>query len=163
MTHRPIRFAIATFFAGAAVLFAQESAPNHKCSATARECEQEIREMMSGRRYLGAQIADMSPGPGVVIKSINPDGPAAHVDLQPGDRIIAVNGKSLMYATTKDYKGMVAEVKDNGGMLYMIVERRGAYRKIGVRLAPFPKAQIDKIIAAHLSKFHGMTPAGSGQ
>ena len=54
-------------------------------------------------------------------------------------------------------------VKDNGGVLFMIVERHGSYRKIEVRLAPFPKAQLEKIIAAHLSKFHGMTPAGSGQ
>jgi predicted metalloprotease with PDZ domain len=163
MTHRPLRLAVATFFVGAAVLFAQESGANGKCSATARECEREIREMLSGRRYLGAQIADMTPGPGVVIKAILPDGPAAHADLQPGDRIIAVNGRSLMYATTKDYKGLVAEVKDNGGVLFMIVERHSSYRKIEVRLAPFPKAQIEKIIAAHLSKFHGMTPAGSGQ
>ena len=162
MTHRPLRIAFATFFVGAAVLFAQEGATG-KCSASARECEREIREMLSGRRYLGAQIADMTPGPGVVIKAIIPDGPAAHVDLQPGDRIIAVNGRSLMYATTKDYKGLVAEVKDNGGVLFMIVERHGSYRKIEVRLAPFPKAQLEKIIAAHLSKFHGMTPAGSGQ
>ena len=164
MTHRPLHLALATFFVGAAVLFAQEGGSNNgKCSATARECEQEIREMLSGRRYLGAQIADMTPGPGVVIQSIVPDGPAAHVDLQPGDRIIAINGRSLMYATKKDYKGLVAEVKDNGGMLFMIVERHGAKKKIEVRLAPIPKAQIEKIIAGHLAKFHGVTPAGSGQ
>ena len=160
MTHRPLQFALATFFAGAAVLLAQDT---QKCSATARECEQEIREMLSGRRYLGAQIVDMTPGPGIVIKTVAADGPAAQVYLQPGDRIIAVNGRSLMYATIKDYKGLVAEVKDSGGNLFMIVERHGAYRKIQVRLQPFPKAQVEKIIAAHLAKFHGMTPAGTGQ
>lgn len=160
MTHRPLKFALATFFAGAAVLFAQDT---QKCSATARACEQEIREMLSGRRYLGAQIVDMTPGPGIVIKIITTDGPAAHVDLQPGDRIIAVNGRSLMYATMKDYKGLVAEVKDSGGNLYMIVQRHGINRKIQVQLWPFPKAQVEKIIAAHLAKFHGMTPAGTGQ
>ena len=161
MTHRPLQLALATFFAGAAVLFAQETG---KCSATARECEQEIREMLSGRRYLGAQIVDMTPGPGIVIKGITTDGPAAHVDLQPGDRIIVVNGRSLMYATIKDYKALVAEVKDSGGNLFMVVERHGGGRKkIQVQLWPFPKAQVEKIIAAHLAKFHGMTPAGTGQ
>ncbi len=120
--------------------------------------------MMSGRRYLGAVITEITPGPGIYIKSINPDGPAAHVDLQAGDRLIAVNGRSLMYGTMKDYKNIVAEVKDTSGMLFMIVDRHGSYRKTEVRLAPYPKAQVEKIIAAHLSKFHGVTtPAGSGQ
>jgi C-terminal processing protease CtpA/Prc len=164
MTHRPIRIAIATFFAGAAVLLAQESnAPVSRCTSSARECEIEIRQMLSGRRYLGAQIADILPGPGIIIKAILPDGPAAHADLQAGDRIIAVNGRSLMYGTTKDYKGIVAEVKDTGGLLFIMVNRHGTNRKTEVRLAPFPQAQIEKIIAVHLAKFHGVTPAGSGQ
>jgi predicted metalloprotease with PDZ domain len=165
MTHRSLRLAIATFFAGVTVLLAQDvQTPVRRCNASARDCEQEIRDMLSGRRYLGAQIVPMTTGPGIYIKSINADGPAAHVDLQAGDRIIAVNGRSLMYGTMKDYKGIVAEVKDTGGVLFIIVDRHGTYRKAEVRLAPYPKAQVDKIVAAHLSKFHGVTaPAGSGQ
>jgi S1-C subfamily serine protease len=165
MTHRSLRIAIATFFAGATVLLAQDvQTPVRRCNASARECEQEIREMMSGRRYLGANIVPMPSGPGIYIKSILQDGPAAHVDLQAGDRIIAVNGRSLMYGTMKDYKNLVAEVKDTTGLLFIIVDRHGAYRKIEVRLAPYPQAQVEKAIAVHLSKFHGVTtPAGSGQ
>jgi S1-C subfamily serine protease len=165
MNHRSLRIAIATFFTGAAVLLAQDvQTPVRRCNASARECEQEIREMMSGRRYLGAVIGEITPGPGIYIKSISPDGPAAHVDLQAGDRIIAVNGRSLMYGTIKDYKNLVAEVKDTSGILFVIVDRHGSYKKAEVRLAPYPKAQVEKIIAAHLSKFHGVTtPAGSGQ
>jgi predicted metalloprotease with PDZ domain len=165
MTHRSLRIAIATFFAGVTVLCAQDvQKPVHRCSASARECEQEIREMMSGRRYLGAALAEMSPGPGIYIKSINPDGPAAHVDLHAGDRVIAINGRSLMYGTMKDYKNLVAEVKDTTGVLFIIVDRHGTYRKSEVRLAPYPTAQVEKAIAEHLAKFHGVTaPAGSGQ
>lgn len=165
MTHRSLRLAIAAFFAGAAVLLAQDvQTPVRRCNASARECEQEIRDMLSGRRYLGAQIVPMTTGPGIYIKSISQDGPAAHVDLQAGDRIIAVNGRSLMYGTMKDYKNLVAEVKDTSGILFIIVDRHGTYKKTEVRLAPYPKAQVEKIIAAHLSKFHGVTtPAGSGQ
>jgi len=164
MTHRSLRIAIATFFAGAVVLLAQDQqTPIRRCNASARECEQEIREMLSGRRYLGAQVVDMSPGPGIYIKSITGEGPAAHADLQAGDRIIAVNGRSLMYGTMKDYKGIVAEVKDTGGVLFIIVDRHGSYRKTEVRLAPYPRAQVEKIIAAHLAKFHDGATAGSGQ
>lgn len=165
MSHRSLRFAIAVFFAGVTVLSAQDvQPPVRRCNASARECEQEIRDMLSGRRYLGAVIVPMTSGPGLYIKSINQDGPAAHVDLQAGDRIIAVNGRSLMYGTMKDYKDIVAQVKDTSGILFVIVDRHGSYRKTEVRLAPIPKAQVEKIIAAHLSQFHGVvTPAGSGQ
>lgn len=158
MTLRPCRVAFLALVVGATTLLAQESG---HCSASARECEMEIRQMLSGRRYLGAQISDLNPG--VVIKSINNDGPAAHVDLQPGDRIIAINGRSLMYGTVRDYKAIIAEVKDNGGMLFMMVDRHGGYRRIEVRLWPFPKAQVEKIIAAHLAKSHGGPAAGSQQ
>ena len=165
MTHRVLRIAIATFFAGATFLLAQDvQTPVHKCNASVRECEQAIREMMSGRRYLGAQIIPMTSGPGIYIKSITPDSPAAHVDLQAGDRIIAVNGRSLMYGTMKDYKNILAEVIDTTGILFIIVDRHGSYRKTEVQMAPYPKAQVEKAIATHLSKFHGVTaPAGSGQ
>lgn len=158
MSLRPLRLAILTLIAGATALLAQEAG---RCSASAHECEVEIREMLSGRRYLGAQIVDLNPGVG--IKSVNNDGPASHVDLQQGDRIIAINGKSLMYGSTPQYKAIIAEVKDNGGMLYMIIERHGMYRKVEVRLQPIPKAQVEKIIAAHLAKSHGGPAAGSQQ
>jgi len=165
MSHRVLRIAIATLFAGVTVVLAQDvQTPVRRCNASARECEQEIRDMLSGRRYLGATIAPMPSGPGLYVKSINNDGPASHVDLQTGDRIIAVNGRSLMYGTMKDYKNLVAEVKDTTGLLFIIVDRHGSYRKTEVQLAPYPKAQVEKAIAAHLSKFHGVTtPVGSGQ
>jgi predicted metalloprotease with PDZ domain len=165
MTHRSLRIAVAIFFAGVTVLSAQDvQTPVRRCNASARECEQEIRDMLSGRRYLGALVAPMTTGPGLYIKTISNDGPASHVDLQAGDRIIAINGRSLMYGTMKDYKNLVAEVKDTTGLLFIIVDRHGSYRKTEVRLAPYPQAQVEKIIAAHLSKFHGVTmPAGSGQ
>ena len=164
MSHRSLRIAIATFFAGVTLLAQDVQTPVRRCNASARECEQEIREMLSGRRYLGANIVPMSTGPGLYIKTILPDGPAAHVDLQAGDRLIAINGRSLMYGTMKDYKNIVAEVKDTTGILFVIVDRHGSYRKTEVRLAPYPPAQVEKIIAGHLSKFHGVTPpAGSGQ
>lgn len=164
MTHRSLRIAIASFFAGVTVLLAQDvQTPVRKCNASARECEQEIREMLSGRRYLGALVVPMPSGSGLYIKSIQQDGPAAHVDLQAGDRIIAINGRSLMYGSMKDYKNLVAEVKDTTGILFIIVDRHGNYRKTEVRLAPYPRAQVEKAIAEHL-KLHGVTmPAGSGQ
>ena len=46
-----------------------------KCHNAARECTQQIRKMLGGRRYLGIQVVELKPG--LVIKSVLPDSPAA--------------------------------------------------------------------------------------
>ena len=156
MKARPVtRVVLSLLFLASMSVFAQESA---KCSASANECEREIRQMLSGRRYLGVQIADLNPG--IVIRSINDDGPAVHTDLEPGDRIIAVNGKPMKDSTIRDFKAVLGEVRDKGGMLFMIIQRRTVYHRIEVRLQPYPKVQIDKIVAAHLAQSHA---AATGQ
>src|ERR1700741_2265181 len=111
-------------------------------TAEPKVCEHDIRKMLSGRRYLGLQIIDLHPG--VIIKAVNPDGPASHVDLKEGDRIIAVNGSLLPLLGASEFKQVLAEAKETG-VLFMIVQRRGAYRKVDVRLEPYPRTQIDKI------------------
>ena len=68
-----------------------------KCSTPPAECERIIRQMLSGRRYLGVQIVELNPG--IAIKSVVEDGPAERAELRPGDRLMAVNGKP-----TKDAK-----------------------------------------------------------
>ena len=107
--------------------------------------------MLSGRRYLGAQVLELHPG--IIIKAILPDGPAARSDLRDGDRIIAVNGHQISSGGAKEFKQALADAKDTG-TLFMIIQRRGAYRKVELRLDPYPKVQIDKIIAAHLAQSH---------
>jgi len=129
-------------------------ADDPKCSVTARECEQQIRQMLSGRRFLGVTI-DRTSG-GLVITSITANSPAERYGLKTGDRLIAVNGKSLTQSTAKEFRQFVAGAGDNG-RLWMIIWRRGAYKKIEARLEPYSKEQIDKIIAAHLAQSHPVT------
>ena len=130
-----------------------------KCSATAHVCEQQIRQMLAGRRYLGLSVVDLHPG--IIVKSTVPESPAARSDFQPNDRLIAVNGKPMTEAQVKDFKQVLSQAADTG-TLWVIVQRRGAYKKIEVRLEPYPKAQIDKIIAAHLAQSHSAA-SGAGQ
>lgn len=106
--------------------------------------------MLSGRRYLGAVIIELHPG--IMIKAVLPDGPAIR-ELKEGDRIIAVNGRTIANGNAKEFKQALADVKDTG-TLFMIIQRRGAYKKIELKLEPYPKSQIDKIIAAHLAQSH---------
>jgi predicted metalloprotease with PDZ domain len=151
-------FTYAVFAVVVASTVAAEAAK--KCTTSARECEQQIRQMLSGRRYLGAQLEELNPGLGV--KSVVEDGPAEHADLRPGDRLMAVNGRSTMQATIRDFKQILSDAKQTG-RLTIIVQRNGLLRRIDVRLEPYSKAQIDKIVAQHLAQSHSMTATGPQQ
>ncbi|HSP32853.1 MAG TPA: PDZ domain-containing protein [Thermoanaerobaculia bacterium] len=150
-----IRFASAAIVLTAVVLIAQEP----KCKATANECERAIRQMLSGRRYLGLDVAD-DDKPGLVVKLVHPESPAARADFKEGDRIIAVNGKSMGEANLKQFKESLAGARQTG-RLWIIVQRHGAYKKIEARLEPYPEEYIEKVISGHLAQAHAAN--GSGQ
>jgi predicted metalloprotease with PDZ domain len=130
-------------------------ADDPKCNASARECELQIRQMLSGRRFLGVTVEEQKSG-GLVIKSVTAKSPAERYGLREGDRLIAVNGKPLTQASPKDFKQIVAGARQDG-KLWMIIWRRGAYRRVDARLEPYTKEQIDKVIAAHLAQSHTVT------
>lgn len=109
--------------------------------------------MTGGRRYLGAKLAPLNPG--LIVQSIEKNSPAERGGLQPNDRLIAVNGRSMTLATGREFKQALADAKS--GRLWVIVQRRGAYKKLDLRLEPYSKAAIDKIIAQHLQKGHTST------
>jgi len=129
-----------------------------KCTTPPAECERLIRQMLSGRRYLGVQLVELNPG--LSVKSVVEDGPADRSDLRAGDRFMAVNGKSTRDATIKDFKQILGDAKETG-RLWIIVQRGGILKKIDVRMEPYTKAQIDKIVAQHLAEAHGIGAASA--
>jgi predicted metalloprotease with PDZ domain len=153
MAHRISILAVAGLIAATAVLYAGDA----KCPAAARECDQQIRNMLSGRRYHGATVEERRPG--LVIKSVTEKSPAWRAGLRQGDRLIAVNGKSVTQATTRDFKQIVADARESG-KVDMIIWRSGAYRRLHLRLEPYTKEQMDKIVAGHLAA-HSTSTAGS--
>ena len=157
---RPLSRLFLVLLAAGALLRAQESlrAQEPKCTQSARECDEQIRQFLSGRRYLGATIEEHNPG--LVIKSVISGGPAARAGLRAGDRLIAVNGKSVTRATTREFKQIIADARENG-RLWIILARRGAYARVEARLEPYSKQQLDKIVAAHLAQSHA--PASGSQ
>ena len=50
----------------------------------ARECEQEIRQMLSGKRYLGIEVEEKNFG--LMVKTVAPESPAWRSGLEVGDR-----------------------------------------------------------------------------
>lgn len=154
MVHRISRLAVAGLIAAAAVLYADDP----KCHVSARECDQQIRNMLSGKRYHGATVEERKPG--LVIKSVAPKSPAWKSGLRPGDRLIAINRKSVTQATARDFKQIVADARVTG-TVDMIIWRSGAYSRVVVRLEPYTKEQMDKIIAGHLTTHNPTSTAGS--
>src|ERR1700686_478996 len=142
-------------FLFAALLFvpSAHAAERKMCTASAREFEQAIRQLSAGRRYLGALIEEINPG--IIIKAVNDDGPAIRADLRPGDQLMAVNGHSTVEADIKDFKQILYSAMETG-VLWIIVKRQGILKKIEVRLAPYSKAQIDKMVALHLAQEHSI-------
>ena len=157
MTHSLKRIFIAATLASGLALAAGMGADEQKCNGSTRECDQQIRQFLGGRRFLGATIKDHNPG--LWVESVAPDGPAARAGLQRGDRIIACNSKPLTHASTRDFKQILADARETG-VLRMIVWRRDKYRRIEARLEPLSKDQVDKIIAAHLSQSHPSSAGG---
>ncbi|MEA2490700.1 MAG: hypothetical protein QOH21_2492 [Acidobacteriota bacterium] len=113
--------------------------------------------MLTGRRFLGVQLEEKNPG--LVIKTVAPNSPAARSGLKPGDRLIAVNGKSLTQASSREFKQLMSGARETG-RLFMIIWRRGTYERVEARLEPFTKEQIDKIINTHLIESHTSTAGG---
>jgi len=152
MAHRISRiFVVATLIAFGL------SAEEPKCTQTAKECDQQIRQMLSGCRFLGMTVEERNPG--LVISKIVPNSPAARGGLRVGDRLIAVNGKALTNSSPREFKQILADARANCH-LWIIISRSGAYTKVEARLEPYSKEQIDKIIQAHLSQSHTSTAGG---
>ena len=138
----------------ALVVTASVRAGEPRCNATPRECDQQIRQMLSGRRFFGMTVEERKAG--LVVKSVVPNSPAARAGLKQDDRLIAANGKSLVRATSREFKQLLADARETG-RVSMIVARYGAYRRVEAQLEPYSKEQIDKIVAAHLSQNHPST------
>ena len=154
MVHRFSRLAVAGLIALAAVLRADDP----KCNVSARECDQQIRNMLSGKRYHGATVEERKPG--LVIKAVAPKSPAWKAGLRPGDRLIAINRKSVTQGTTRDFKQIVADARESG-TVDMIIWRSGAYSRVILRLEPYTKEQMDKIVNGHLTTHNTTSTAGS--
>jgi predicted metalloprotease with PDZ domain len=155
MRFRLSRLLLLTASLVAVAAYAQEQPK--KCTASARECELQIREMLSGRAYLGVELEELSPG--LVIKTVAPDSPAERAEFRPGDRLMVVNGKSTKEATIKDFKAVIGDTKEPR-RLRILVQRHGILKLIEVRTEPLSKATIDRIVAQHLAQYHAIASTG---
>ncbi len=104
------------------------------------------------RGYLGVEAQAVSPGiakamnlpsvtgedRGALVASVQPDSPASHSDLQPGDVIRAVNGDKV--ANPRDLAREVAMVSP-GSSAKLDVVRDGSSRTVDVTVGTMPGTQ----------------------
>ena len=131
-----------------------------KCSASAKECEQQIREMLGGRTYLGVKFGESRWG--IVITSVVSESPAALSGLRNGDRVYALNGKDASKLTISEFKALLNQAKGTGRVSFGIV-RAGQVLRITTRLEVMSKEQVDKVVAAHLKEAHDAPVQSSRQ
>ena len=131
------------------------------CHSSVRECEQQIRQMLAGPRYLGVEVVQLNTGNGggpVVIKAVLAKSPAERAALQPGDWLVSANGR--LTPRISDFKQVVADARQTC-RLWLIIRRRNALKKVEVRLEPFPKEYVEKVIAGHVAQSHPATASGA--
>ena len=99
------------------------------------------------RGWLGVQIQDLTPelakamhisrSEGAVVKQVEPDSPAKQAGIQPGDLIVAVDGKAIR--SSGDLRNRIA-LTPVGRTVTLTVIRDGATKTIDVRIEKSRKA-----------------------
>jgi len=127
-----------------------------RCTGTASVCEQNIRAMMLGRKYLGVRFGDTRWG--LTVKSIIEDSPAAKAGLRIGDRILTVNGIDCSKADMRRFKTVLGGVK--AARVTIAVLRLGSVSWVTIELRPMSKEQIDRAVASHMRDAHAGVSLG---
>lgn len=141
---------------GTAHADANKKDANKKCPASARYCEQQIRDMLAGKRHLGAKVEESRWG--IVITHIYPDSAAERAGLQVGDRIYALNGREASKGGTAGFKALLNEAASReGGRVYFTVIRVGRVLRIQARMSVLSKEEINKVVSTHLKEAHSET------
>jgi S1-C subfamily serine protease len=84
----------------------------------------------------GVQI-DTDRKDGAVITAVDPNGPAAKADVQPGDKIVAVEGKPLTASLGENTNSLL--FGKAGDVKQVTVRRGGVEKKLQLTLAAKPK------------------------
>jgi C-terminal processing protease CtpA/Prc len=137
---------------------ALSAAPKQKCPLSAQECEKQIREMLSGKRYLGVKLEETRNG--LVITRIVPDSPAERYGLHEGDRIISVNGIDCTGVKINAFKQVLSKIGEQNKMIFT-VDRSGFFKLVDLQMEVMSERQIDQIVATHLREAHSTSQSGA--
>jgi S1-C subfamily serine protease len=110
-------------------------------------------EAMAGPPHvlLGVQLDDSAGDGGARVREVSPGGAAEQAGVRPGDRIVAVNGKSVQgHEPAMRVVALLHDVKP-GDKVHLEVSRDGKTRDLTVTARPFGD---DFFIARQMPDFH---------
>ena len=90
---------------------------------------------------------------GVRISRVAPDSPADGADLEPGDRLLSANGRTL--TGPLDFEGVLLDLRA-GDRLELAVEDRA--RAVGLEAAPFPSVTAERVTVLQDIQLITVTP-----
>jgi predicted metalloprotease with PDZ domain len=141
------------------LLLALPASGGDTCSAPARECEIQIREMLEEQSYLGVLLERTSLG--VMVRSVVPGSPAERGGFRNDDLLIAINGRDVSRNDIRQVKRLFQEAAEkNDGRLNVVVTRYGDVRRIRAEMGKMPEDHIRKAIQTHLKEAHGSSATG---
>src|SRR5262245_28114654 len=121
----------------------------HKCTKTADECLTSRTAEIKAHGYIGVDTAKDNDG-SILVKKVLPGSPAEAAGLQPGDRLVAMNGIKL--GDDENEEALMAAKKDMkvGTTVNYTISRGGAERKVAMKLAPVPEDVLAMWVGHHM-------------
>jgi Periplasmic protease len=148
MVRKILAILIAGWFVSTSLASADDKV---KCTASADECETQIREMLAGRKYIGMKFARASGG--ILVTNVASGSPGERAGMRAGDRIVTINDRDCTTAKVTIVKEILNATRE-GYKVSFTVDRSGYFRRFDVRVEVLSKQQIDKAVAAHLREAH---------
>jgi putative serine protease PepD len=110
--------------------------PSNTATDIATQFVKDGKVVSSHRAYLGARLANVQGGPGVLVYSIDPNGPAAKAGIKAGDLIAAVDGKPTPDAAALAV--ILAQLSPGQTVKVKVIHADGSTAGIDVTLGELP-------------------------
>jgi len=139
---------IAAVLGSASPLIAGED-KEHRCPGKLEECLEYLANKMKSSGWVGVELEiDEEKGTYTILKVVE-SSPAEAAGIQPGDRLMAVNGVPIAEFSKKMLAGKCDSWKPGKSVTYTI-DRGGVDRTIRLVLAPMPAEVLAIYIGEHI-------------
>ncbi len=155
------RIVIMKRFAYVTLAFALLSVPfalageGHHCKADAQACINKIAEKAANKGWMGVELDEAQYATALIITKVVPDSPAAKANLQPGERLVALNG--IKYGSDESKMAEAYKAMTPGNTVTMTIgSAKGVDRQVKITLAAMPEDVVAKWLGQHMLQSHAV-------
>jgi predicted metalloprotease with PDZ domain len=128
-------------------------AGGEKCTADAQTCLNHMAAKMKASGWAGLMYDKAADG-SKVVKSVEPNSPAAAAGFQPGDVLVAMNGIELV---EKNHEALGKVDRKPGSTITYTIRRGSEEKKLAVTLEPMSQDAIAANVGHHMVEAHVAT------